>query len=67
MFEEPEDPTPEAAPEPASPAAIPAWEAEIEAFWQNILLNVSSKVETPIHNFLRSEIDALKARLRAHF
>jgi hypothetical protein len=71
MFEEPEDPIPEAAPEltaaPATPAEIPAWEAEIEAFWQNILINVSSKVETPIHNYLHAEKEALKARLKQLF
>ena len=25
---------------------------EIEVFWSNVFANVSSKVETPIHNYL---------------
>ncbi len=48
------------APEPV----LTAWEQEIERFWQNVVLNVSTKVETPIHNFLHAEKEALKARLK---
>ncbi|WP_257306301.1 hypothetical protein [Geothrix campi] len=81
MPDEPEEIQPEAEPktEPTNsglafdvivgvpPDLIPPapWEAEIDAFWQNILANVSAKVETPIHNFLREETEALKARLKA--
>jgi hypothetical protein len=46
---------------------VSAWEAEVEVFWQNVLLNVSAHVETPIHNFLHAEKEALKARLKLHF
>ena len=75
MAKEPEEIQPEAEPvhfEDETGAAFPAdptppapWEAEIDAFWQNILANVSAKVETPVHNFLREETEALKARLKA--
>jgi len=70
---EPDDQIPEeipASPEP-DPAPISDHCAlairEIEAFWSNVLLNVSSKVETPIHNFLHSETEALKVRLKNLF
>lgn len=50
---------------PDVPRAPAPWEAELDTFWQNVLANVSAKVETPIHNFLREETEALKARLKA--
>ena len=53
--------------EPVPPDVIPAWEAEIDCFWQNIFVNVSSKVDTPTHNYLLTEIEALKARLKSLF
>lgn len=42
-----------------------AWEAEVHAFWENIVRNVSTQVATPIHNFIHAEVEALKARLKA--
>jgi hypothetical protein len=56
-----------AAPEPAFVVPEPvmtAWENEVEVFWQNITLNVSPHIETPLNNFLLSEKEALKARLK---
>ena len=53
------------APEPVTPLA--QWEIEVETFWKNVFANVSSKVETPIHNYLLTETEALKARLKALF
>lgn len=52
---------------PGQPVAPAPWEAELDAFWQNVLFNVSSKVETPIHNFLHAETEALRARLKSLF
>jgi len=46
---------------------LPQWEREIEVFWANVFANVSSKVETPIHNYLLTETEALKARLKSLF
>ena len=40
---------------------------EIEAFWESFRANVSSKVETPVHNFMHGEKEALKARISALF
>lgn len=40
---------------------------EIEVFWSNVFANVSAKVETPIHNYLHAEKEALKARVEALF
>jgi hypothetical protein len=55
-------------PDPAlDPPDKPAWEIEIETFWANVFANVSNKVETPIHNYLLTETEALKARLKALF
>lgn len=61
---------PDETPAPAGGALAPVgppapWEAEIEAFWTNVLTNVSPRVETPIHNLLFDETEALKVRLRA--
>ena len=41
--------------------------AEVDTFWQNVFANVSSKIETPLHNYLHAETEALKARLKALF
>ena len=41
--------------------------AEVDVLWGNVFANVSSRVETPIHNYLESEIQALKARIVALF
>lgn len=41
--------------------------AEVDAMWLAIFTNVSNRVETPIHNFLHNEKEALKARLSALF
>lgn len=60
------EPPPELAPEQQA-APVPAWEAEVDVLWQNLLVNVSARVETPIHNFLHDEVQALKARLAALF
>ena len=58
----------QAAPEPILTVAQPSqWEREIEVFWANVFANVSTKVETPIHNYLLTETEALKARLKALF
>ena len=53
------------APQPAPGVPLAPWEAEIEVFWQNVVLNVSPHVETSIHNFLHDELAALKARLKS--
>ncbi len=55
-------------PAPAGEAQAPApWETELNTFWQNLLANVSPYVETSIHNFLHSETEALRARLKSLF
>ena len=55
-------------PDPGLTTAPPsAWEIEIERFWQNVFTNVSGKVETSVHNYLHTETEALKARLKALF
>ena len=41
--------------------------AEVDTFWANVVANVSARVETPIHNFIHAEKEALKARLSALF
>ena len=41
--------------------------AEVEVFWANVFANVSPKVETLVHNYLESEVQALKARIVARF
>lgn len=46
---------------------IEAIHQEIEAFWENIRANVSSHIETPLHNFMHAEKEALKARIAALF
>ena len=37
---------------------------EIEVFWANVFSNVSGRVETSVHNYLHTETEALKARLK---
>ena len=66
MAKEPESTQhlPEEVASAAAAAIVAPWEAEVERFWQNVVLNVSTKVETPIHNFLHAEKEALKARLK---
>lgn len=56
------DAAPLEAPIPAAP-----WEAEVDAFLQNLLANVSPRVETSIHNHLFAETEALRARLKLLF
>ena len=64
----PPEPVPSPSPQPEAPPPVLAqWEIEIETFWKNVFANVSSKVETPIHNYLLSETEALKARLKSLF
>lgn len=40
---------------------------EVDTFWANVIANVSARVETPIHNYLHDEKEALKARLSVLF
>ena len=40
---------------------------EIEVFWANVFSNVSGRVETSVHNYLHTETEALKARLKSLF
>lgn len=57
----------DAAVAPAPAVSLAQWEIEVETFWKNVFANVSNKVETPIHNYLLTETEALKARLKALF
>ena len=65
----PQDVAPPVAEVEAVPATLSAQAhlalQEVEVFWANILANVSDKVETPIHNFILAETEALKARISA--
>jgi len=52
---------------PAVPAILPLIHAEIDALWAAILVNISSRVETPIHNFIHDEYQSLKDRITKLF
>ena len=51
----------------AIPTFLEKLHAEVDTFWQNVFANVSSKIETPLHNYLHAETEALKSRLKALF
>lgn len=38
---------------------------EVETFWTNYFVNAAGRVETTVHNFITSEVEALKARISA--
>lgn len=67
MEQEPEVPQAEVQPAPEPPSILSALHAEVDAFWANVLANVSAHVETPIHNYLHAEKEALKARISQLF
>ena len=59
------DPAPEPAPTPPVSPLLGSLLHEVEAFWANVFTNVSPNVPTDTHNYLRTETEALKARLSA--
>ena len=70
-----ESPEPEAQVPADAPESIPEGISkhcalalqEIEVFWANVFSNVSGRVETSVHNYLHTETEALKARLKSLF
>ena len=83
MIEEPEESTSEQQSEPSAsvlaPVPLPVennpapestvrtWEDEVDAFWQNLCMNVMPRLDTDVHNFIHAEKESLKARLKAFF
>ena len=64
----PPEPVAASEPQPDAPAPVLAqWEVEVETFWRNVFANVSGRVETSVHNYLLTETEALKARLKSLF
>ena len=61
-----EAPAPDLVPEEISQHCALALQ-EIEVFWANVFSNVSGRVETSVHNYLHTETEALKARLKSLF